>query len=96
MGSTQIRALAEVDLGSLPLLMSDGAAIEPLYQVPAPVEAGSIPEGSTAYSGNCHCGGVGYTVVSPDKISTVTDCNCSICSRVSHTFRNLSACVDRM
>ncbi|KAJ6548796.1 Mss4-like protein [Mycena capillaripes] len=79
--AVNIRALAEVDHGSMPLLTSDGAAIEPLYQVPAPVEVGPVAEGSTVYSGNCHCGAVGYTLVSPDKITTVTDCKCSICSR---------------
>ncbi|KAJ6577642.1 Mss4-like protein [Mycena capillaripes] len=76
-----IRALADVDLWSLPVLATDGAAIEPLYKVPAPVEVGAVPDGSIVYNGSCHCGAVGYTLVSPDKITNATDCDCSICSR---------------
>jgi hypothetical protein len=80
--STKIRALADVDLWSLPVRLSDGAATGPPYNVPAPVEVRDIPEGSTVYSGSCHCGAVGYTLVSPEKITSATDCDCSICSRV--------------
>ncbi|KAJ7343829.1 glutathione-dependent formaldehyde-activating enzyme [Mycena albidolilacea] len=76
-----IRALADVDLWSLPVRLSDGAATGPPYNVPAPVEVRDVPEGSTVYSGSCHCGAVGYTLVSPEKITTATDCDCSICSR---------------
>ncbi|KAJ6548824.1 Mss4-like protein [Mycena capillaripes] len=70
-----------VDLWSLPVVMSDRAGAEPLYKVPAPVEVGDVPEGSTVYNGSCHCGAVRYTLVSPDKITQATDCDCSICSR---------------
>ncbi|KAJ7912422.1 glutathione-dependent formaldehyde-activating enzyme [Mycena leptocephala] len=76
-----IRALADVDLGSLTVATSDGAALKPHYQIPEPVATGPVPEGTTVYHGSCHCGAVGYTLLSPEKISTVNDCDCSICSR---------------
>ncbi|KAJ7094382.1 Mss4-like protein [Mycena epipterygia] len=76
-----VRALMDVDLGSLQVLTSDGAAVEPLYQAPEPLDAGFVPEGTTVYNGNCHCGAVGYTLLSPEKIIAASDCNCSICSR---------------
>ncbi|KAJ6631811.1 Mss4-like protein [Mycena sp. CBHHK59/15] len=79
-----LRAVADLDFASLPVNTSyKGSALEPAYQVPAPVPAGPVPEGSTEYNGNCHCGAVAYTLLSPEKITelTVTDCNCSICSR---------------
>ncbi|KAF8176693.1 Mss4-like protein [Mycena galopus ATCC 62051] len=77
-----IRALADVDFDSLPVLPSDGAATEPLYQVPEPVAVDNVPESATnVYHGSCQCGAVGYTLLSPDKITSAMDCNCSICSR---------------
>ncbi|KAJ7892636.1 Mss4-like protein [Mycena leptocephala] len=51
-----IRALADVDLYSVTVLASDGAAIEPQYKAPVPVQVEAVPEGSTVYNGNCHCG----------------------------------------
>ncbi|KAJ7249197.1 Mss4-like protein [Mycena haematopus] len=76
-----IRALAGVDLDSLLVLTSDGAAKEPLYKVPEPVAVDHVAAGTNVYHGSCHCGAVRYTLLSPDKITTTTDCNCSICSR---------------
>ncbi|KAF7355970.1 GFA domain-containing protein [Mycena venus] len=77
-----IRALADVDFDSLPaVLTTDGASKEPLYQIPEPVPVENVPEGSIVYHGNCHCGAVGFTLVTQDKITEATDCNCSICSR---------------
>ncbi|KAJ7912435.1 Mss4-like protein [Mycena leptocephala] len=77
----QIRALADVDFGSLTVATSDGAVLEPLYQIPEPVATEPGPEGTNVYHGSCHCGAVRYTLLSPEKISTVNDCDCSICSR---------------
>ncbi|KAJ7249206.1 Mss4-like protein [Mycena haematopus] len=76
-----IRALADVDFDSLLVLTSDGAAKEPLYKVPEPVAVDHVAAGTNVYHGSCHCGAVGYTLLSPDKITTAKDCNCSICAR---------------
>ncbi|KAJ7194730.1 glutathione-dependent formaldehyde-activating enzyme [Mycena pura] len=78
-----LRALADLDFASLPVNPEKfpGAAVKPAYQPPSPVPVGPIPEGSTEYNGNCHCGAVAYTFLSPEEISTVLNCNCSICSR---------------
>ncbi|KAJ7886739.1 glutathione-dependent formaldehyde-activating enzyme [Mycena leptocephala] len=76
-----IRALADVDFDSLQVLTSDGAAQEPMYQAPTPLDAGPVPAGTTVYNGNCHCGAVSYLLLSPEPISRLVDCNCSICSR---------------
>ncbi|KAJ7927215.1 Mss4-like protein, partial [Mycena leptocephala] len=78
----QIRALADVDPASLHVLPIDAAAVEPLYQVPEPVAAGPVADGTTVYHGNCHCGAVRYTLLSPQKIATASECNCSICARI--------------
>jgi hypothetical protein len=37
---------------------------------------------SRTYSGSCHCGKVKYEVTS--DLSTVIECNCSICSRAGY------------
>ncbi|KAJ7671467.1 Mss4-like protein [Mycena polygramma] len=78
-----IRALADQDLYALSESVSvhDGASIEPQYQPPEPVAVEAVPEGASVYNGSCHCGTVGYTLVSPEKLTTMKDCNCSICSR---------------
>ncbi|KAJ6512702.1 Mss4-like protein [Mycena sanguinolenta] len=76
-----MRALADVDFASLPAPISNGALIEPLYKVPEPVAVDNVPAGTNVYHGSCHCGAVGYTLLSPEKITTVKDCNCSICAR---------------
>ncbi|KAJ6532293.1 glutathione-dependent formaldehyde-activating enzyme [Mycena vulgaris] len=76
-----IRALADVDAEALTVLISDGAATEPLYQAPEPLAPGPVPEGMTAYTGHCHCGAVVYSLLAPEKITEATWCNCSICSR---------------
>ncbi|KAJ6512699.1 Mss4-like protein [Mycena sanguinolenta] len=76
-----MRALADVDFASLPAPISNGALIEPLYKAPEPVAVDNVPAGTNVYHGSCHCGAVGYTLLSPEKITTVTDCNCSICAR---------------
>ncbi|KAJ7506622.1 Mss4-like protein [Mycena galericulata] len=82
-----IRTLADVDFAALPVTTSNGAATEPPYQVP--VEAlltGPVAEGTTVYTGNCHCGAVGYTLLSREPLTAARDCNCSICSRVSYDY----------
>ncbi|KAJ6527813.1 Mss4-like protein [Mycena capillaripes] len=99
-----IRTLADVDLYSVPVLASDGAAIEPQYKAPAPIQVEAVPEGSTVYNGNCHCGAVGFALVSSEKITTASDCNCSICTRAgalwtypqvtAMTFRGLDSLVE--
>ncbi|KAJ6460752.1 Mss4-like protein [Mycena vitilis] len=77
-----IRALADVDFDSLKInIFNEAVALEPPYQAPKPVDVGPVAEGSTLYHGNCHCGAIGYTLVSPEKISKARACNCSICSR---------------
>ncbi|KAJ7510696.1 Mss4-like protein [Mycena galericulata] len=78
-----IRTLADLDFMALPVTISNGAATEPPYQVPEPLpNTGPVPEGTTVYTGNCHCGAVRYTLLSPEPItSSVLECNCSICSR---------------
>ncbi|KAJ7094381.1 Mss4-like protein [Mycena epipterygia] len=76
-----IRALEDVNLDSLQVLMDNGAAMEPLYQAPEPLTAGPVPEGTIVYNGNCHCGAVGYTLLNPEKVFKAKECNCSICWR---------------
>ncbi|KAJ7301614.1 Mss4-like protein [Mycena albidolilacea] len=76
-----LRALQDLDIESLPVLTSDGAATEPRYEVPEPVAVQHPGDESNVYQGSCHCGAVGYAVLSPEKITTVKCCNCSICSR---------------
>ncbi len=34
----------------------------------------------STFKGSCHCGGVAFTVRSPENVE-VEDCNCSICSK---------------
>ncbi|KAJ7681202.1 Mss4-like protein [Mycena rosella] len=75
------RALMDVDFASLPVLNSDGAATEPLYQAPEPMDAGPVPEGAITYNGHCHCGAVAYSLLADETITTAKYCNCSICSR---------------
>ncbi|KAK6996555.1 GFA domain-containing protein [Favolaschia claudopus] len=76
-----LRTLMDVDVAALPVTMSDMANKPPLYQVPDPVVVENIAEGMNVYSGSCHCGAIGYTVVKPDKIVRAKECNCSICYR---------------
>ncbi|KAF7342110.1 GFA domain-containing protein [Mycena venus] len=65
-----LRTLVDVDVDSLLVHFFDGAAVlKPPYEGPEPVAAGVMAEGTTAYHGNCHCGAVAYTLVSPHKIS---------------------------
>jgi hypothetical protein len=79
----QIRALADVDFWSLkPADPWNGAALGEPYQQPEPVPTGPVPEGAVVYNGNCHCGAVAYTLLSPEKLKRATNCNCSICARV--------------
>ncbi|KAJ7098618.1 Mss4-like protein [Mycena belliarum] len=75
-----MRALLDADF-SLPVVTSDGAATDPPYQAPAPMDVGTVPEGSTTYQGHCHCGAVAYTLHSPHEIVEACECNCSICFR---------------
>ncbi|KAJ7443538.1 Mss4-like protein [Mycena latifolia] len=76
-----LRAVMDLDCDALTVATSDGAALEPLYQVPEPVDAGPVPEGKNVYHGSCHCGAVGYTLLSPEKIASAGECDCSICFR---------------
>ncbi|KAF8182130.1 Mss4-like protein [Mycena galopus ATCC 62051] len=78
-----IRTLEDVDFESLQTHVFDGAALLPgqIPQVPEPVDAGPMPEGTTVYNGNCHCGAVAYALSSPVKVTKATSCNCSICWR---------------
>ncbi|KAF7352264.1 GFA domain-containing protein [Mycena venus] len=77
-----IRTLEDVDFDSVKVNTFDGASIlQPPYQIPEPVAAGPVPEGTTSYHGNCHCGAVAYTLLSGKKISEAASCNCSICWR---------------
>ncbi|KAF7352351.1 GFA domain-containing protein [Mycena venus] len=76
-----IRTLADVDFDSLQVHPTDGAALEPVYHAPESLTTGPVPEGTTVYNGNCHCGAVTYALLNPEKISRVVECNCSICWR---------------
>ncbi|KAK7006146.1 GFA domain-containing protein [Favolaschia claudopus] len=76
-----LRTLMDVEVAALPVMTSDGASKPPLYQVPDPAAVENIAEGMHVYSGSCHCGAIGYTVVKPDKIVRAKECNCSICYR---------------
>ncbi|KAJ7130926.1 Mss4-like protein [Mycena filopes] len=85
-GSSQvginIRALQDVDFDAIEVLTNTkGASIEPLYQVPKPVAAGTVPDGSTVYNGSCHCGAVRYALANPTELVAARGCNCSICWR---------------
>lgn len=45
---------------------------------------------STTYTGGCHCGRVRFRVEGPDSL-TVSQCNCSICSRSGYLALIVSA-----
>ncbi|KAJ7213156.1 glutathione-dependent formaldehyde-activating enzyme [Mycena pura] len=76
------RALRDVDFASLPQGENyKGSAIGPPYQPPEPVATGPVPKGSTVYNGSCHCGAVAYALLSPAKLTSALECNCSICWR---------------
>ncbi|KAJ6560224.1 hypothetical protein B0H19DRAFT_1069900 [Mycena capillaripes] len=71
------------------------SSLEPPYQVPEPVAAGPVAEGTMAYHGNCHCGAVAYTLLSSEKISKASSCNCSIYLRTTDvTFKGLDSAVE--
>ncbi|KAF7307586.1 hypothetical protein MIND_00553500 [Mycena indigotica] len=77
-----MRAIENIDLASLSINDYKGSQIEPIYQAPThPAPAQAPPPDSAVYNGSCHCGAVAYTLVQPNKIATVSECNCSICSR---------------
>ncbi|KAJ7770994.1 glutathione-dependent formaldehyde-activating enzyme [Mycena maculata] len=75
------RALVDVDATTLGVVTIDGASREPLYQIPEPLAAGPVAEGTTIYTGSCHCGAVGYNVQLPKPLASARACNCSICHR---------------
>ncbi|KAF7302441.1 hypothetical protein HMN09_00878100 [Mycena chlorophos] len=76
-----LRAVQDIDLDSLALNTDfKGSTIEPFYKAPTSPDV-ECPPGSSRYSGSCHCGTVTYTLVQEAKLTTVSDCNCSICSR---------------
>ncbi|KAJ7510683.1 Mss4-like protein [Mycena galericulata] len=78
-----IRTLVDVDFMALPVITNNGAATDPPYRIPEPLRnfTGPVAEGTTVYTGNCHCGAVRYTLLSPEPLSFAKECNCSICSR---------------
>jgi len=77
-----VRTVRDIDFASLPVGVTyKGSALGSPYQPPEPVQAGPVPEGSTQYNGSCHCGTVAYTLLSPEKITSANECNCSICWR---------------
>lgn len=45
---------------------------------------------STTYTGGCHCGRVRFRVEGPDSL-TVSQCNCSICSKSGYLALIVSA-----
>lgn len=45
---------------------------------------------STTYTGGCHCGRVRFRIEGPDSL-TVSQCNCSICSRSGYLALIVSA-----
>ncbi|KAF7302276.1 GFA domain-containing protein [Mycena indigotica] len=77
-----IRSVQGIDFPSLTIgePRHGSAAGEP-YKPPTPVAAEVVPAGSSVYHGNCRCGAVAFALVSPDKISEASECNCSICWR---------------
>ncbi|KAJ7643244.1 Mss4-like protein [Mycena rosella] len=75
-----VRALADIDLEALQVEMTHGGALEPLYRPPQHEVAAPTDPSVVAYTGNCHCGAVAYTLHST-PLSLVKSCNCSICSR---------------
>ncbi|KAJ7681200.1 Mss4-like protein [Mycena rosella] len=79
--AVNIRALADVDLELLEVLVSDGAATDIPYQAPQPMDAGPVPQGTIAYNGHCHCGAVAYVLLAAEQLVKARACNCSICSR---------------
>ncbi|KAJ7055059.1 Mss4-like protein [Mycena amicta] len=102
-----LRCVQGIDFASLKGRPGDpykGSALGEPYQPPTPVPTEAVPEGSTVYHGNCRCGAVAYTLVSPDKITEASECNCSICWRdaglwiypttKSVTFRGLDSATE--
>ncbi|KAJ6515274.1 Mss4-like protein [Mycena sanguinolenta] len=75
-----IRTLEDVDFDSLRVETFDGATLLPGSppQIVGPVENA---DGTILYTGNCHCGGLEYTLLNPEEITKATSCNCSICWR---------------
>ncbi|KAF8151892.1 Mss4-like protein [Mycena galopus ATCC 62051] len=77
-----VRAVQNLDSTQLPPGdVFKGSAYGDAYEPPAPVPTGPVPDGSTAYHGSCHCGAVAYTLHNPEKITSASECNCSICWR---------------
>lgn len=58
----------------------DGASLEPAYEPPVTTKAPG-KDAIKEYCGSCHCGKVIYKLKS-ETLTEVTECNCSICSRV--------------
>ncbi|KAJ6590016.1 Mss4-like protein [Mycena vulgaris] len=70
----------DIDLEALEVKMHYRAALAPMYRPPRHEIAAPTEPGIVAYHGNCHCGGIAYTLHSA-PLSVVKPCNCSICSR---------------
>ncbi|KAF7335288.1 GFA domain-containing protein [Mycena sanguinolenta] len=98
-----IRTLEDVDFDSLRVEIFDGATLLPGSPHPT-VEPVKNADGTTLYTGNCHCGALEYTLLNPEKITNATLCNCSICWRdaalwvypqtTAVTFKNPDAAVE--
>ncbi|KAJ7055026.1 Mss4-like protein [Mycena amicta] len=60
-----------------------GSALGKAYKLPehVPPAIDPVPPGLRVYHGNCHCGAVAFSLLSEEKITRVTECNCSICWR---------------
>ncbi|KAF8174442.1 hypothetical protein K438DRAFT_1848926, partial [Mycena galopus ATCC 62051] len=62
-----LRVLADVDFDSLPVLASDGAATEPLYQVPEPVAVDNVRDKITSVK---DCNQLQHLFPAPSSSST--------------------------
>lgn len=83
----QVRTLHDVDISQLKTKPFNGAALEPAWEPPSAPHTPKDNDGEKTYLGSCQCKAVTFSVKSPE-IKEVTECNCSICSRVciSHTI----------
>ncbi|KAJ7639421.1 Mss4-like protein [Roridomyces roridus] len=78
-----MRTLHDFDATKLPVGSTNNSAPkDPPYKVPEPVKVDTVPDGTTVYQGSCHCGAVRYAAfLSPETLSEVGQCNCSICHK---------------
>ncbi|KAF7302813.1 hypothetical protein MKEN_01243300 [Mycena kentingensis (nom. inval.)] len=80
-----LRAVQTIDVSALAnKRVFDGSKTPPAYVTPTPPSppaADSSSPDAEIYSGSCHCGAITYAFRAP-KISSATECNCSICTRL--------------